>query len=143
MARRGAGQNITGPLSNKGEIMDGMDKKMEEEALRFYREPAVGSSNSNSYGEENIKNLVNLYRGLNVEGMRRMTEMVADFSKSGDLATSYISVAVLHALGMKGKVSAAYEWAQKQEDAISLARHFDIGISLADYFFSTPPIDVA
>ena len=115
--------------------MDATD--IENEALRFYREPAVGSSNSNSYGEENIQNLVNLYRGLNEKGMRQMMEMVADFSKSGDLATSYISVAVLHALGMKGKVDEAYQWAQDQDDAISLARHFDIGISLADHFFST------
>ena len=96
----------------------------------------IRDDNSNSYGEENIQSLVNLYRGLDEKGMRQMMEMFADFSKSGDLATSYISVAVLHALGMKDKVNAAYQWAQSQDDAISLARHFDIGISLADYFFS-------
>ena len=116
---------------------------MEEETLRFYREPAVGSSNSNSYGEENIKNLVNQYRGLDEEGMRRMLEMVADFSKSGDLATSYISVAVLHALGVQEKVREAYEWAQTQEDKNSFTRHFDIGISLADYFIDSSPDDVS
>ena len=119
--------------------MTGMSKDKEEEALRFYREPAVGSSNSNSYGEENIQNLVKLYQGLDESGMSQMKEMVTDFSKSGDLSTSYISVAVLHALGMKNSVSDAYEWAKTQDDAISYSRHFDIGISLADYFFSIPP----
>lgn len=112
---------------------------MDEAALRFYREPAVGASNCNSYGEENIKNLVNHYRGLDEAGMRRMLEMVADFSKSGDLASSYISVAVLHALGVEEKVREAYEWAQTQEDKNSITRHFDIGISLADHFFAPPP----
>ena len=123
--------------------MDGMDKEIEDNALRFYREPAVGSSNSNSYGEENIQNLVNLYRGLDEKGMRQITEMFADFSRSADLATSYISVAVLHALGMKEKVNAAYQWAQSQDEATSLASHFDIGISLADYYFSASPTDVS
>jgi len=123
--------------------MDGMDKDIEDNALRLYREPAVGSSNSNSYGEENIQNLVNLYRGLDEKGMCQMTAMVADFSKSGDLATSYISVAVLHALGMKEKVNAAYQWAQSQDEATSLASHFDIGISLAEYFFSASPTNVS
>jgi hypothetical protein len=121
--------------------MNGMGKDKEEEALRLYREPAVGSSNSNSYGEENIQNLVNLYQDLDELGRNQMKEMVTDFSKSGDLATSYISVAVLHALGMKSSVSDAYEWAKTQDEAISYSRHFDIGISLADYFFSVPPTD--
>ena len=123
--------------------MNGMGKDKEEEALRLYREPAVGSSNSNSYGEENIQNLVNLYQGLDELGRNQMKEMIADFSKSGDLATSYISVAVLHALGMKSNVSEAYEWAKTQDEATSYSRHFDIGISLADYFFTAPPIDAS
>jgi hypothetical protein len=123
--------------------MNGMGKEKEEEALRLYREPAVGSSNSNSYGEENIQNLVNLYQSLDELGRSHMKEMVTDFSKSGDLATSYISVAVLHALGMKNSVSEAYKWAETQDETISYSRHFDIGISLADYFFSVPPIDAS
>ncbi|MGV7219925.1 MAG: hypothetical protein ACQ9MH_00210 [Nitrospinales bacterium] len=123
--------------------MSGLSKDKEEEALRLYREPAVGSSNSNSYGEENIQNLVGLYQSLDESGKNQMKEMVTDFSKSGDLATSYISVAVLHALGMKDSVSEAYEWAKTQDEAISYSRHFDIGISLADYFFSIPPTEVS
>lgn len=123
--------------------MSGMGKEKEEEALRLYREPAVGSSNSNSYGEENIQSLVNLYQSLDESGRRQMKEMVIDFSKSGDLATSYISVAVLHALGMKSSVSEAYKWADTQDEAISYSRHFDIGISLADYYFSSSPVDAS
>ena len=123
--------------------MSGMSKDKEEEALRFYREPAVGSSNSNSYGEENIQNLVSFYQSLDESGRSQMKEMVTDFSKSGDLATSYISVAVLHALGMKNSVNEAYKWAKTQDEAISYSRHFDIGISLADYYFSVPPIDAS
>ena len=69
--------------------------------------------------------------------------MISDFSKSGDLATSYISVAILHALGMKNSVSEAYEWAKTQDDEVSYSRHFDIGISLADYYFSSPPVDAS
>ena len=70
----------------KDNQMDGMDKDIEDNALRLYREPAVGSSNSNSYGEENIQSLVNLYRGLDEKGMRQMMEMFADFSKSANIS---------------------------------------------------------
>jgi len=118
--------------------MSEMNNDLKKEILRLYTEPALGSSSLNSYGEENIKNLVNKYRELNEEEMRQMGEMVATFSTSGDLMSSFVSVAVLHALGMKGSVDEAYEWAKNREDESSFTSHFDIGISLAEHFFNPP-----
>lgn len=114
--------------------MDGSAGPLEEEVLRLYREPVIGVSYGNTYGEENIQNLVKKYRSLEEAGMRRMTEMLTEFSRSGDLASSYVSVGALHALGKKDAVEAAYEWAKTQDDPALFAHHFDIGKSLADHF---------
>lgn len=118
--------------------MNEMNNDLKEEILRLYYEPALGSTTQNSYGEENIKNLVNKYRELNEDEMRQMGEMVAAFSTSGELMSSFVSVAVLHALGMKGSVDEAYEWAKNREDESAFTSHFDIGVSLADHFFNPP-----
>lgn len=112
--------------------MDNHVDLLKESILLLYREPAIGAENS--FGEVNIKNLVKKYQGLDADGMRLMMALLVDFSKTEDLAASYISVGVLHALGMKGPVAEAYEWAKNQGDAEMFARHFDIGISLADHF---------
>ena len=110
---------------------------MEEEILHLYQEPAIGASYTNTYGEENIRNLLSKYRSLDNAGMQQMMKMVADFSQSTDLATSFVSVGVLHALGENEVVAEAYQWANTQEDAQRIISHFDIGKSVADYF-STP-----
>ena len=110
---------------------------MEEEILHLYQEPAIGASYTNTYGEENIRNLLSKYRSLDNAGMQQMMKMVADFSQSTDLATSFVSVGVLHALGANEVVAEAYQWANTQEDAQRIISHFDIGKSVADYF-STP-----
>ena len=107
---------------------------LEEEILRLYREPIIGASYSNTFGEENIKNLVNMYRELEEEKMRIMRTFLASFSKSSDLATSFVSVGVLHALGMSREVEEAYSWAQGLDDKEQFIHHFDIGKSLAEYF---------
>tara|TARA_Y100001936_G_scaffold170022_1_gene166274 strand:- start:191 stop:523 length:333 start_codon:yes stop_codon:yes gene_type:complete len=107
---------------------------MKEEILHLYQEPAIGASYTNTYGEENIRNLLNKYRSLDSEGMRKMIKMVVDFSQSTDLATSFVSVGVLHALGESEVVSEAYRWANTQEDSQRIISHFDIGKSIADYF---------
>ena len=99
--------------------------------------PAIGASYTNTYGEENIRNLLSKYRSLDNAGMQQMMKMVADFSQSTDLATSFVSVGVLHALGENEVVAEAYQWANTQEDAQRIISHFDIGKSVADYF-STP-----
>ena len=110
---------------------------MKEEILHLYQEPAIGASYTNTYGEENIRNLLSKYRSLDNAGMQQMMKMVADFSQSTDLATSFVSVGVLHALGENEVVAEAYQWANTQEDAKRIINHFDIGKSVADYF-STP-----
>ena len=110
---------------------------MKEEILHLYQEPAIGASYTNTYGEENIRNLLSKYRSLDNAGMQQMMKMVADFSQSTDLATSFVSVGVLHALGENEVVAEAYQWANTQEDAQRIISHFDIGKSVADYF-STP-----
>ena len=110
---------------------------LEEEILRLYREPIIGANYTNTYGEENLVNLVEKYRSLNTEQMDFMENLVVTFSQSQDLASSYVSVGVLHALGMDGQVEAAYQWAQSQEDSQSITSHFDIGKSLADHFISS------
>ena len=107
---------------------------MEEEIQHLYQEPAIGASYTNTYGEENIRNLLDKYRSLDNEGMQKMMDMVINFSQSTDLATSFISVGVLHALGQNEGVAEAYSWANKQEDAERIISHFEIGKSVADYF---------
>jgi len=52
------------------------------------------------------------------------------------LATCFISVGVLHALGKSEEVQEAYRWAKTQEDSSRIISHFDIGKSVADYFIS-------
>lgn len=114
-----------------------MDRKLlEEEILRLYREPIVGANYNNSYGEENLMNLVSKYRSLSLEDMTFMGDLLAGYSQSPDLASSYVSVGVLHALGMNQQVEAAYAWAQSQDNSGQIISHFDIGKSLADHFIS-------
>ena len=107
---------------------------MEEEILHLYQEPAIGASYTNTYGEENIRNLLNKYRNLDKEGMQQMMKIVVNFSQSNDLATSFVSVGVLHALRQNEGVAEAYRWANTQEDAERIISHFEIGKSVADYF---------
>ncbi|MFT4579453.1 MAG: hypothetical protein ACI8PD_001848 [Nitrospinales bacterium] len=107
---------------------------MEEEILHLYQEPAIGASYTNTYGEENIRKLLNKYRSLDNEGMQQMMKIVVNFSQSTDLATSFVSVGVLHALGESEGVAEAYSWANTQEDAERIINHFEIGKSVADYF---------
>ena len=107
---------------------------MEDEILHLYQEPGIGASYTNTYGEENIRNLLNKYHSLDSEGMRQMMKMVLNFSQSTDLATSFVSVGVLHALGQNEGVAEAYRWANSQEDAQKIISHFEIGKSVADYF---------
>ena len=113
-----------------------MDNCLEEDILHLYRKPAIGSSYTNIYGEENIQRLVGKYRSLNEPGMQEMLEMLIRFSQSTDLATCFISVGVLHALGKNEDVQEAYRWAKNQEDPARIISHFDIGKSVADYFTS-------
>ena len=107
---------------------------MEEEILHLYQEPAIGASYTNTYGEENIRNLLNKYHSRDNEGMQQMMKIVVNFSQSTDLATSFVSVGVLHALGQNEGVAEAYSWANTQEDAERIVSHFEIGKSVADYF---------
>ncbi len=109
---------------------------LDEEILHLYQEPAIGSGYSNMYGEENLLKLVEKYRGLNSEDQARMRDLVVGFAESPDLASSFVSVAVLHALGMGDAVKKAYRLAEGRDDAQSFQHHFDIGVSLADHFIS-------
>jgi len=111
-------------------------KFLEEDILRLYREPIVGANYTNTYGEENLVNLVNKYRGLSPDDMQFMRELVVGYSQSPDLASSYVSVGVLHALGFSEQVDEAYAWAQLQDNSEQIISHFDIGKSLADHFIS-------
>lgn len=113
--------------------MEGQEH-LENEILHLYQEPVINSSYNNTYGEENLVNLVNKYKSLGPEGMEFMKEMVVGFSQSDDLASSYVSVGVLHALGMNDHVQNAYTWAGTRDDGPMFASHFDIGKSLADHF---------
>jgi hypothetical protein len=105
---------------------------LEEEILHLYQEPGIGASYTNTYGEENIQNLVGKYRNLSEQDA--MMDMLIRFSQSTDLATCFISVGVLHALGRVEDVEEAYRWAKTQEDSARIINHFDIGKSVADYF---------
>ena len=114
-----------------------LDNSMEEEVLHLYQEPGIGASYTNTYGEENIQSLVKKYRTLKDEGMQEMLKMLIRFSQSSDLATCFVSVGVLHALGKNDDVQEAYRWAKTQEDSAQIISHLDIGKSVADYFTST------
>lgn len=107
---------------------------LDEDINHLYQEPAIGSGYANMYGEENLQGLVEKYRSLNPADQARMRELVVGFSESRDLASSFVSVAVLHALGMDDAVKKAYSLAKSRDDAESFQRHFDIGISLAEHF---------
>ncbi len=105
-----------------------------EQVDHLYSEPAIGASYINTYGEENIKQLVAKFRSLDEAGMKTMLEMVIGYSQSDDLASCFVSVGVLHALGRKREVEAAYRRVQDREDGKRFITHFDIGKSLAEYF---------
>lgn len=107
---------------------------LEEEILELYRSPIIGASYNNTYGEENIKSLVVKFRELDEQKSQIMQDLVVLYSKSPDLATSYVSVAVLHALGMSKSVQEAYLWAKGLDESETFIHHFDIGKSLAEYF---------
>ena len=107
---------------------------LEEEILELYRSPIIGASYNNTFGEENIQSLVEKCRNLDEKKMRIMQSLVVSYSKSPDLATSFISVGVLHALGMSREVEDAYQWAQSLGEKEKFIHHFDIGKSLAEYF---------
>ena len=107
---------------------------LEEEILELYRSPIIGASYNNTYGEENIKSLVEKFRVLDDQKSQIMQDLVVLYSKSPDLATSYVSVAVLHALGMSKNVQEAYLWAKGLDESKTFIHHFDIGKSLAEYF---------
>jgi len=110
---------------------------LDEEIIHLYQEPAIGSGYSNMYGEENLVRLVEKYRSLDSADKARMLELVVSYSESADLASSFVSVAVLHALGMGDAVQKAYRLAEGRDDAESFQRHFDIGVSLADHFIQS------
>ncbi|GJL77402.1 MAG: hypothetical protein NPINA01_03910 [Nitrospinaceae bacterium] len=117
--------------------MSATPKTLDEEVLHLYQEPAIGSGYSNMYGEENIVNLVEKYCSLDNASKARMQELIVGFSESTDLSSSFVSVAVLHALGMKSAVQNAYRLAEARDEAQSIKHHFDIGISLADHFIGS------
>ena len=107
---------------------------IQEDVLSLYNTPIIGATYSNTFGEENIKNLVKKFRSLNEPEMRIMLDLIVSYSKSTDLATSFVSVGVLHALGMSLEVEEAYRWAEGLDDRERFIHHFDIGKSLAEYF---------
>jgi len=111
--------------------------QLEEEVLRLYREPIVGANYANTYGEENLVNLVNKYKSLSAEDMEFMKGLVSGYSQSEDLSCSFVSVGVLHALGMNEQVQQAYQWAAAQDNPQHITSHFDIGKSLADHFLKS------
>ena len=107
---------------------------LKEDVLNLYREPSIGATYTNTYGEENIRNLVRKYCSLSDEGMQEMRDLVVAYSKSPDLTASFISVGVLHALGMSEEVKEAYRWADELDEAERFTHHFDIGKSVAEHF---------
>lgn len=117
--------------------MSDPQEELKEEVLRLYREPIVGANYANSYGEENLVNLVNKYKSLSAEDMEFMRDLVSGYSQSEDLACSYVSVAVLHALGLNEQVHQAYQWAASQDNSQHITSHFDIGKSLAEHFLKS------
>ena len=114
--------------------MPEFESTLHDDVLSLYSLPNIGATYTNTFGEENIKNLVEKYRDLEKEEMQMMLGLVVSYSKSPDLATSFVSVGVLHALGMSREVEEAYHWAQGLDDKDRLIHHFDIAKSLAEYF---------
>ena len=114
--------------------MSDIAPKLKEQILSLYHEPVIGSGYANQYGEENMVRLVETYRGLNEADRVQVKTLIVDFSLSPDLATSLVSVGVLHALGDSENVDAAYSQARTRDDASSVIHHFDIGKSLAEHF---------
>ncbi len=108
---------------------------LEDEVSELYEEPGIGASNINTYGEENIRGLLEKYKGLDSNDSLIMLKMVKEFSLSPDLASSFVSVAVLHALGKSEDVQAAEDLARKRTDSDLFLNHFEIGKSIADYYF--------
>ena len=127
-------QFYKGLILNIGATLQEPVLKLKDDILDLYRIPNIGATYTNTFGEENIKNLVAKYRSLDEEKMLIMQEMIISYSKSPDLATSFVSVGVLHALGMSREVEEAYLWAQGLDDKERFIHHFDIGKSLAEYF---------
>ena len=117
--------------------MSDRQEQLEEEVLRLYREPIVGANYANTYGEENLVNLVNKYKSLSAEDMEFMKGLVSGYSQSEDLTCSYVSVAVLHALDLNEQVQQAYQWAAAQDNPQNITSHFDIGKSLAEHFLKS------
>ena len=107
---------------------------LQEDVLDLYRLPNIGATYDNTFGEENIKNLVRKYRSLNEAEMKIMRDLIVSYSRSPDLATSFVSVGVLHALGMSQEVEEAYHWARGLDEKERFIHHLDIGKSLAEYF---------
>ena len=107
---------------------------LKEDVLGLYNMPVIGASYNNTFGEANIKNLVDKYRSLDVEETKVMKDLIISYSRSSDLATSFVSVSVLHALGMVKEVEEAYSWAKGLDEREQFIHHFDIGKSLAEYF---------
>ena len=106
---------------------------LEEEISALYEEPGIGASNINTYGEENIRSLLEKYKELNENDSEAMFNMLKDYSLSEDLASSFVSVAVLHALGKSQAVEEAFNLARTRSDADLFINHFEIGKSIADY----------
>ncbi len=107
---------------------------LEDEVSELYEEPGIGASNINTYGEENIRSLLEKYKGLDQSDSEVMLKMIQEFSLSEDLASSFVSVAVLHALGKSEDVQKAENMAKKRNDPDLFLNHFEIGKSIADYF---------
>ena len=107
---------------------------LEDEVTKLYEDPGIGATNINTYGEENIRSLLKKFQGLNQGDSDIMLGMIRDFSLSEDLASSFVSVAVLHALGKSEDVQKAINVAKEREDSDLFLNHFEIGKSIADYF---------
>lgn len=54
-----------------------MENSLEEEILHLYQEPGIGASYTNTYGEENIQNLVGKYHSLDEQ--EEMMELLIRF----------------------------------------------------------------
>ena len=107
--------------------------RLEEEIISLYNEPIIGASYLNTYGEENIKSLIEKYKKLVGPEKHTMLKSVKGFLKSNDLNYCFVSVAVLHGLGMNKDVEAAYRWAQFQDNPQLFTSHFDIGKSIVEH----------
>ena len=67
--------------------------------------------------------MVEKCRNLDEKKMLIMQGLVVSYSTSPDLATSFVSVSVLHALGMSREVEDAYQWAQSLDDREKFIHH--------------------